>query len=143
MADMLQFQLVSPERKLAAVAASRVQIPGVNGDFTAMPNHAPYLTTLRPGVVRVVTPTETTEYVVTGGFAEVSADATTIIAETAVPPPKVVHGLDEHAGAGGVVVERARTDPDLVPVRGHRPMVPDCPTEPIGPRLRHTMQDAP
>ncbi len=85
MADMLQFELASPERKLASMAASQVQIPGVTGDFTAMPNHAPYLTTLRPGVVRVVTPAETTEYVVTGGFAEVSPDAATILAELAVP----------------------------------------------------------
>lgn len=85
MADTLQFQLVSPERKLSAVAALRVRIPGQAGEFTAMPNHAPYLTTLRPGIVRVETPTETTEYVVTGGFAEVSPDAATVLAETAVP----------------------------------------------------------
>ena len=52
MADTLQFDLVSPERKLASVAATSVQIPGMGGDFTAMPNHAPFLTTLRPGVVR-------------------------------------------------------------------------------------------
>ena len=49
MADTLQFDLVSPERKLASVAATSVQIPGIGGDFTAMPNHAPFLTTLRPG----------------------------------------------------------------------------------------------
>jgi F-type H+-transporting ATPase subunit epsilon len=85
MADTIQFELVSPERKLASVAARQVQIPGIAGDFTAMPNHAPFLTTLRPGVVRVVTATETTEYVVTGGFAEVSGDAATILAELAAP----------------------------------------------------------
>ena len=54
MADTLQFELVSPERKLVVGGGEQVQIPGMNGDFTAMPNHAPYLTTLRPGVVRVV-----------------------------------------------------------------------------------------
>ena len=85
MADTLQFDLVSPERKLASVAATSVQIPGIGGDFTAMPNHAPFLTTLRPGVVKVVTPGEAIEYVVTGGFAEVSPTATTILAEQAVP----------------------------------------------------------
>lgn len=84
MADTLQFDLVSPERKLASVAATSVQIPGIGGDFTAMPNHAPFLTTLRPGVVRVATPGETIEYVVTGGFAEVSPTATSILAEQAV-----------------------------------------------------------
>ena len=84
MADTFQFELVSPERKLASVDANSVQIPGMEGDFTAMPNHAPFLTTLRPGIVRVVAPGETTEYVVTGGFAEVSPTAASILAEQAM-----------------------------------------------------------
>jgi F-type H+-transporting ATPase subunit epsilon len=84
MADTLQFDLVSPERKLASHQATSVQIPGIGGDFTALPNHAPFLTTLRPGVVRVVGGGETQEFVVTGGFAEVSPTATTILAEQAV-----------------------------------------------------------
>ncbi len=85
MADTLQFELVSPERKVVSVAATQVQIPGMAGDFTAMANHAPYLTTLRPGVVRVVAAGGTTEYIVTGGFAEVSAEAATVLAEQAAP----------------------------------------------------------
>jgi F-type H+-transporting ATPase subunit epsilon len=85
MADTLQFDLVAPERKLASVEASAVQIPGMGGDLTALPNHAPFLTTLRPGIVRVTAGAETTEYVVTGGFAEVSPTAATILAEQAVP----------------------------------------------------------
>ncbi len=84
MADTLQFDLVSPERKLASVEATSVQIPGMGGDFTAMPNHAPFLTTLRPGIVRVHASDGTTEYVVTGGFAEVSPTATSILAEQAM-----------------------------------------------------------
>jgi len=85
MADTLQFDLVSPERRLASIAATQVQIPGMGGDFTAMPNHAPFLATLRPGIVRVQAAEGTSEYVVTGGFAEVSPDAATILAEVAVP----------------------------------------------------------
>ena len=93
MADTFQFELVSPERKLASVTANSVTIPGIGGDFTAMPNHAPFLTTLRPGVVRVVAGSETQEYVVTGGFAEVSPAATTILAESAVPRAEIDGGL--------------------------------------------------
>jgi F-type H+-transporting ATPase subunit epsilon len=89
MAETLQFDLVSPERKLASLQATSVQIPGMEGDFTAMPDHAPFLTTLRPGVVRVTSAAETVEYVVTGGFAEVSPTATTILAEQAVPRAEV------------------------------------------------------
>jgi F-type H+-transporting ATPase subunit epsilon len=85
MADTLQFDLVAPERKLASVAATEVQIPGMNGDFTAKPNHAPFLTTLRPGIVRVTAEGTTAEYVVIGGFAEVSPTAATVLAEQAVP----------------------------------------------------------
>jgi F-type H+-transporting ATPase subunit epsilon len=93
MADTLQFELVSPERKLASVAASAVTIPGIGGDFTAMPNHAAFLTTLRPGVVRVVAGAETQEFVVTGGFAEVSPTAATILAENAVMRGEIDGGL--------------------------------------------------
>lgn len=93
MADTLQFDLVSPERKLASLAATQVQIPGMTGDFTAMPNHAPFLTTLRPGVVRVVAGADTTEYVVTGGFAEISPTGATILAEQAVPRGEADSGM--------------------------------------------------
>jgi F-type H+-transporting ATPase subunit epsilon len=85
MAETLHFELVSPERKLVSTAATQVQIPGAAGDFTAMPKHAPFLTTLRPGVVRVVGEKGVEEFVVTGGFAEVSPTTATILAELAVP----------------------------------------------------------
>lgn len=81
----MQFDLVSPERKLASLEASEVEIPGADGDFTAMPDHSPLLTTLRPGVLKVKAGSDVTEYVVTGGFVEVSATATSVLAEMAVP----------------------------------------------------------
>jgi F-type H+-transporting ATPase subunit epsilon len=71
MADMMQFDLVSPERRLASVKASAVQIPGADGDFTAMPNHAPTIATLRPGIVTITSADGEEKYLVTGGFAEV------------------------------------------------------------------------
>ena len=93
MADTLHFDLVSPERKLVSVEATSVQIPGMGGDFTAMPNHAPFLTTLRPGIVRVNSSEGTTEYVVTGGFAEVSPTAASILAEQAMDRSEADHAL--------------------------------------------------
>ena len=53
MADSLNFDLVSPERSLASFEATSVQIPGSEGDMTAMANHEPVLTTLRPGILSV------------------------------------------------------------------------------------------
>ena len=85
MADTMQFDLVSPERRLASMQVTAVQIPGSDGDMTAMPDHAPTITTLRPGVLRVEGPGGATEYVVTGGFAEISANGVSVLAERAVP----------------------------------------------------------
>ena len=89
MADTMQFDLVSPERLLASVQASEVQIPGAEGDMTAMPDHAPTITTLRPGVLRVVSTEGTQEYVVTGGFAEITAAGASVLAEQAIPKSEV------------------------------------------------------
>jgi F-type H+-transporting ATPase subunit epsilon len=85
MAGTVQFDLVSPERRLASFRASEVQIPGAMGDLTAMEGHAATITTLRPGVLRVVSPEGTKAYVVTGGFAEIGAAGVSVLAEQAVP----------------------------------------------------------
>ena len=81
----VQFDLVSPERLLASVEASEVQIPGADGDMAAMEGHAPTITTLRPGVLRVVHSGGTDEYVVSGGFAEITAKGVSVLAEQALP----------------------------------------------------------
>ncbi len=74
-----------PERKLASFAATEVQIPGADGDLTAMPGHAPMITTLRPGVLRAAGPDGLEAFVVTGGFAEIVAGSVSVLAERAVP----------------------------------------------------------
>ena len=85
MADAMQFDLVSPERRLASLTAREVQIPGSDGDMTAMPGHVPTITTLRPGILRVVHTGGAEEFVVSGGFAEVTATSVSVLAEQAVP----------------------------------------------------------
>lgn len=85
MADTMQFDLVSPERRLASGPATAVQIPGAEGDLTAMPKHAPLITTLRPGILTVDGPDGQAQYAVTGGFAEISPEGTTVLAERAYP----------------------------------------------------------
>ena len=85
MAQTMQFDLVSPERALASLQASAVQIPGADGDMTAMPDHAPTITTLRPGVLTVEGPDGTSSFAVTGGFAEINAEGTSVLAEKAIP----------------------------------------------------------
>lgn len=90
MADAITFELVSPEKKLASAEAKMVVIPGMEGDLGAMPDHAPFLTTLRPGVVKVETTSGgVDEYVVTGGFAEISENSASVLAEEAMERAKL------------------------------------------------------
>ena len=79
----MQVDVVSPEKLLFSSEAVSVEIPGSDGDMTAMANHAPLITTLRPGILRVVQEKGTSEYVVTGGFAELG-ETVAVLAEKAV-----------------------------------------------------------
>ncbi len=83
MADTMHFDLVSPERRLASGEAKSVQIPGAEGQLTAMPDHAPLITTLRPGILRVEMTDGVQEFAVTGGFAEITPEGTSVLAERA------------------------------------------------------------
>jgi F-type H+-transporting ATPase subunit epsilon len=85
MASTVQFDLVSPERRLASFPATEVQIPGAMGDLTAMEGHAATITSLRPGLLKVSGTDGIKAYVVTGGFAEISATGVSVLAEQAVP----------------------------------------------------------
>lgn len=95
MADTMQFDLVSPERMLSSVQATAIRIPGAEGDLTAMPGHAPVITTLRAGVLAVEGPEGNAEYVVSGGFAEITGNSTSVLAERAVPRSEVTRDFLE------------------------------------------------
>ncbi len=116
MAGQLQFDLVSPERRLASVGATEVQIPGAGGDMTAMEGHAPTITTLRPGILRAVTVEGVKSYVVTGGFAEVSSSGVTVLAELAIPTEEASGTImdDILAQARALVAAALPEDKDVV-----------------------------
>jgi F-type H+-transporting ATPase subunit epsilon len=83
---MLHFELVSPERLLLSEEVQEVSVPGTEGTFTVLPNHAPVLSTVRPGVVEVVRSDGARERIfVRGGFAEVNPKGLTLLAEVAIP----------------------------------------------------------
>ena len=85
MAEAFQFELVSPERLLVSEKVEFVVIPGTEGEMTVMANHAPVMTTIKPGVVTVKTAAGATErYCVFGGFADILPDGCTLLAESAV-----------------------------------------------------------
>ena len=85
MPEKLQFDLVSPERAVASVAVDLVEAPGAEGIFGVMADHAPMMSVLSPGVVRYVADGAETRIFVRGGFAEVTPEGLTILAEEAVP----------------------------------------------------------
>ena len=79
----MQVDVVSPEKMLASIEADAVMLPGRDGDFTAMEGHVPVATSLRPGFVTVVNKGAEEHFLVSGGFAEVSGEAVSILAEYA------------------------------------------------------------
>lgn len=83
MAGKLHFSLVSPERELFSGEVDQVDAPGAEGDFGVLPGHAPFMTALREGQVRVISGGATTTYEVQGGFADVTPAGLTILAERA------------------------------------------------------------
>lgn len=79
-----KFELVSPERLLLSTEADQVDLPGSEGDFGVLAGHAPFLTTLRPGVVTVKAGGNVTRYFVRGGFADVNPAGLTVLAERSI-----------------------------------------------------------
>ncbi|MFZ9633370.1 MAG: F0F1 ATP synthase subunit epsilon [Alphaproteobacteria bacterium] len=86
MADKVAFELVSPERLLLSRSVDMVVVPGAEGDFGVLRAHAPLISTLRLGVIDVHDAGGVSERIfVAGGFAEVTAERCTVLAEQAVP----------------------------------------------------------
>ncbi|MBL6597254.1 MAG: ATP synthase F1 subunit epsilon [Alphaproteobacteria bacterium] len=97
MADTTMFELVSPERLLMSKEVSMVVVPGADGFFGVLPRHSPLLSTLLPGVIDVYEDGSVTDRIfVAGGFAEVTEDRCTVLAEEATQ----VAELDIEAAEG-------------------------------------------
>ena len=84
-AKTFQFDLVSPEKVIVSEQASMVVVPGEAGDFGVLAGHSPLLSTLRPGVVTVTSPSgEVRKIFVASGFADVNGTLCSVLAEEAV-----------------------------------------------------------
>ena len=79
------FDLVSPERLLFSGDVRAVIVPGTEGEFTVLENHAPFMSTLKPGVVTIESDAAAQRLFVRGGFADVGSGGLTILAEQAIP----------------------------------------------------------
>ena len=81
----VSFRLVMPERELLATEADMVVVPGSEGDFGVLPGHAPLISTVRPGVLEVYQGNKVEQrFLVAGGFAEVTPERCTVLADEAL-----------------------------------------------------------
>ena len=85
MAEKLRFELVSPERLLRSEEVEMVVVPGAEGNFAALPRHAPLLSQLRPGTLDIYEDREVVaRYFVAGGYAQVTPERCTVLADEAM-----------------------------------------------------------
>jgi F-type H+-transporting ATPase subunit epsilon len=88
MADKVKFELVSPEKLLLSEEVAMVVVPGTEGNFGVLPGHALFISTVRPGIIDVYGSDQravTQRLFVSGGFAEVSPERCTVLADEAMP----------------------------------------------------------
>jgi F-type H+-transporting ATPase subunit epsilon len=93
-AEKVHFELVSPQQLLLSESVDMVVVPGAEGDFGVLADHAPLISTIRPGTITVYQGDRVSERIfVAGGFAEVTAERCTVLAEEAEP----LDGIDRAA----------------------------------------------
>ncbi|MBT5414739.1 MAG: F0F1 ATP synthase subunit epsilon [Rhodospirillaceae bacterium] len=111
--DKVEFELVSPEKLLLSEAVDMVVVPGTEGNFGVLPGHAPFISTVRMDVIETYEGREVRDRIfVAGGFAEVTPQRCTVLAEVAVPLADIdraeveteIRGLEEEL--------RDSSDPD-------------------------------
>lgn len=105
------FELVSPERLIFSGEVEQVVVPGSEGVFTVLANHAPMMSTIRPGVIEVTSAGGPNKLFVRGGFADVSDKGLTILAEQAIPLAELdAAAIDKQVRAAEEDLEDASTD---------------------------------
>ena len=79
----LKFDIVTAERLVSSDEIDTLVVPGREGELTVLPNHAPLLTILNPGELRIIKESQEDQVVITGGFMEVLGNKVTILADSA------------------------------------------------------------
>lgn len=113
MAEGTKLEIVSPERLLLSETVKSVTVPGADGYFTVLGDHAPFMTTMKPGFVTVVDSAGISHvYYVRGGFADVSPEGLTILAEEAQDIAEFDKAKIEGLIAAGLTAQQAATTAD-------------------------------
>ena len=120
MADKTSFDLVSPEQLLLSQQAEMITIPGREGDMGVMAGHMPLISTLRPGTITVSGGPHGGEqkFFVSGGFAEITANKLTVLAEEAVALSELdAAALELRITAAQDAMNAAKSDPEVARAR--------------------------
>lgn len=112
MANTVEFELVAPEELLFSEPVELVVVPGAEGDFGVLPGHSPLISTLRTGVIAVYENDAVSRRIfVSGGFAEVTSERCTVLADEAVTLESVNRSdVEERVKANREALESAADD---------------------------------
>jgi F-type H+-transporting ATPase subunit epsilon len=122
MSEKVEFELVSPERLLLSEAVEMVVVPGSEGDFGVLAGHSAIISSIRPGVIAVFEDGAVTSRIfVSGGFAEVTPERCTVLADDAVPVEEIdrdaleksIADLRDDAGAAPDEAKKAAAESAL------------------------------
>jgi F-type H+-transporting ATPase subunit epsilon len=89
MADKIQLEVVTPERRVLADPVDMVTVPGLGGELGILPGHTPLISQLQTGVLTYVTEGKSSQLHVSGGFVEVRDDHVSVLAEVAERPEEI------------------------------------------------------
>jgi F-type H+-transporting ATPase subunit epsilon len=96
MPDQVNFELVTPERMVVSEMVDMVVVPGVEGNFGVLPGHSLLISTIRPGTLELYRDNAVIRRMfIVGGFAEVTSERCTVLANEAVPPEQLDRGAVE------------------------------------------------
>ena len=105
MADKIQLEVVTPERRVLSEPVDMVTVPGLGGELGILPGHTPLISQLQTGVLTYVQSGKSFQLHVSGGFVEVRDDLVSVLAEVAERP--------EEIDAGRAKVERESLEKQL------------------------------
>ncbi len=116
MADKILFELVCPTKQLVSSPVDMVVVPGAEGDFGAMERHSPMISSVRPGVIDVHDGGKIADRIfVAGGFAEVTEERITVLADEALPVAELTKDMAAaRLEAAKAALADARSDHDRV-----------------------------
>jgi len=89
MADKIQLEVVTPERRVLAEPVEMVTVPGLNGELGILPGHTPLISQLKTGVLTYFQEGRNSQLHVSGGFVEVRDDRVAVLAEVAERPEEI------------------------------------------------------